>query len=106
MNIYKLKYNSKEEALSDLISKSVYIQVDNDLIYGEGIHSIVEIGLIILENGVYDNELNEITPPIYVDDYHYDVMSENEIDFGSKSIVVNNPIHSFFGHISNTDILP
>jgi len=51
MNIYKLKYTSKEEAISDLISKSIYIQVDNDLIYGEGIHSVVEIGLIILENG-------------------------------------------------------
>jgi hypothetical protein len=66
MNIYKLKYTSKQEAISDLISKSVCIQVDDDLIYGEGIHSVVEIGLIILENGVYDDELNEITPPIYV----------------------------------------
>jgi hypothetical protein len=106
MNIYKLKYQNKEQALSDLISKEVYIETDEGLIFGEGIHAIVDIGLIILEDGTYDENGNQITPPIYIDGYHYDVMCVQEIDFGDKSIIVNNPKHKFLGNVmSEHDII-
>jgi hypothetical protein len=99
MNIVKLKYKDKETAIADLIAKEVYIETEDGLIYGKGIHAIVEIGLIVLENGTYDEEFNEITAPIYADGYHYDVMSENEIKF-ENSIEVNNPKHTFAGYIN------
>ena len=88
MKIYKLKYTNKETAIADLMAKGVY---DEELNYMEGIHAVVEIGLIILVEG------DEITPPIYVDGYHYDVMSEQEIVFENE-IQVNNPKHMFAGH--------
>lgn len=99
MYIYKLKYTDKETAIADLIAKEVYIETEDGLSYEQGIHAIVEIGLIVLENGVYDEEGNEITAPIYADGYHYDVMSENEIKF-ENSIEVNNPKHTFAGYIN------
>lgn len=93
MNIYKLKYTDKETAISDLILKQVIDEKDT---YQQGIHSVVEIGLINLENGTYDNEGNEITPPTFVEGYHYDIMCEQEIVF-DNTITPNNPKHKFAG---------
>ena len=95
MYTYKLKYTDKETAIADLIIKEVYKEVKDNLFYGDGIQAVVEIGLIVLENGVYDNEFNEITKPIYADGYHFDVMSENKINFGINEIQVKTPKHTF-----------
>ena len=93
--IYKLKYTDKETAIADLLAKQVY---NKDLTYAQGIQAIVEIGLIVLENGTYDSDFNEITAPVYADGYHYDVMSENEIDFGIAKVAPTNPKHKFAGY--------
>ena len=102
MFIYKLRYTDKETALKDLLKKGVYKEVKdlNDeivLSYGIGIQAVVEIGLIVLENGTYNENFEEITAPVYADGYHFDVMSENKIDFGKNEIQVNNPKHTFAG---------
>ena len=95
MNISKLKYTDKETAIADLINKQV---IDEDGNYQQGIQAVVEIGLITLTDGTYDNEGNVIIEPIYADGYHYDVMSENVIDFSNNEIQVNNPKHTFAGY--------
>jgi len=100
MYIYRLKYTDKETAIADLLAKKVYVEIQNinkeiTLAYGQGIQAIVELGLIVLENGTYDEKFNVIKEPIYADGYHFDVMSENKIDFGSNEIQVNNPKHTF-----------
>ena len=98
MNIYKLKYTTKADAEKNLKAKGVYVETEEGLTYGTGIQAVVEIGKIITTDGTYDEEGNELTPPIYADGYHYDVMCEQDIDFGSNSIEVNNPKHVFLGH--------
>ena len=95
MNIYKLKYQNKESAIIDLKLKQI---IDNEENYINGTQAVVEIGLIILEQGTYDEEGNVITEPIFADGYHYDVMCEQEIDFGLNKTEVNNPKHSFAGY--------
>jgi hypothetical protein len=108
MNIYKLKYTNKETAMKDLLKKGVYVETEEGLTYGTGIHAVVEIGLIVLENGTYDADFKEVTAPIYADGYHFDIMSEQEINFGSNAIEVNNPKHEFAGYNKVTEplILP
>jgi hypothetical protein len=95
MKIYKLKYADKETAIADLLSKKVYIKqtIDKEefLSFGEGIQAIVEIGKICI------NQPTEEIKPIFADGYHYDVMSEQEIDFEKNEVIVNNPKHSFLG---------
>jgi len=91
MKIYKLKYPNKETAIADLLAKGVYIE---DLSYGQGIHAIVEIGLIVDVEGTYDENGEELTAPVFADGYHFDVMSENEIDF-ENAIEPKNPKHTF-----------
>lgn len=93
--IYKLKYADKETAIADLLDKKVYVKqiIDKEeiLSFGEGIHAIVEIGKICI------NQPTEEIKPIFADGYHYDVMSIYEIDFEKNEVVVNNPKHSFLG---------
>jgi hypothetical protein len=86
MNIYKLKYPNKETAIADLLEKGAYVETKNEdnetvLSYAKGVYAIVKIGLIVLENGTYDEDFKELTPPVYADGYHYDVLTDNEIPF-------------------------
>jgi hypothetical protein len=99
MQIYKLKYSDKETAIFDLIAKKIYIETENSekeivLSYGKGIESIVEIGFIVLEPGIYDADFNEITKPVFIEGYHFDVMSDYEIEFKNE-IEVKTPKHIF-----------
>lgn len=98
MNIYKLKYSGKETAIADLIVKRVYIETEEGLSYGEGIQAIVEIGQIIDKEPIFDADFNIIQDATYLDGYHFDVMSEQEIDFGVNEITTTNPKHSFAGY--------
>jgi hypothetical protein len=103
MNVYKLKYIDKETAIADLKAKGVYVETEEGLSYGQGVHAIVEIGKIILTNGTYDEEGNVITEPTYADGYHYDIMCEQEIAF-DNAIEPNNPKHQFAGYYKETPI--
>jgi hypothetical protein len=102
-HIYKLKYTNKETAIADLKVKGVYVETEEGLSYGQGVQAVVEIGTIILTDGTYDEEGNEITPPIYAEGHHFDVMSEQEIDFGINEIFPKNCKHSFAGYPQNAD---
>ena len=98
MNIYKLKYTDKETAIADLIAKGVYQEIDGELSYGNGIHAVVEAGLLIDQEATFDEQGNLLTEPTYREGYHFDIMSNNEIDFGDKEIFPNNPKHIFAGY--------
>ena len=97
MRIYKLKYPNKETAISDLISKGVYQEIEGELSYSEGIHAVVEIGLIIDKEATFDEQGNLLTEQTYRDGYNFDIMAEKEIDFGENEIFTNNPKHTFAG---------
>ena len=97
IRVYKLKYPDRETALSDLITKGVYKEIEGELIYGEGVHAVVEVGLIINEEATFDEQGNLLTEPTYIDGYHFDIMAEKEIDFGESEIFTNNPNHTFAG---------
>jgi hypothetical protein len=96
MNIAKLQYPNKETAISDLLAKGVYIESEEGLVYGQGTHAIVELGLIVDVEGTYDEDFNELTAPVYADGYHYDVLTDNKIPF-TNVIKPKSPKHSFYG---------
>ena len=97
IRIYKLKYTDRETAIDDLISKGVYQEIDGELSYGDGIDAVVEVGLIIDQEATFDEQGNLLTEPTYRDGYHFDIMAEKEIDFGTNEIFTNNPKHIFAG---------
>jgi hypothetical protein len=108
--IYKLTYENKDTALADLKAKGILIEVEfngeKHEAYGNGVQAVVEIGLIILEQGTYDEEGNVITEPIYADGYHYDVMSSELYDFGANLVEPKNPKHAFAGHAVTEEYEP
>ena len=97
IRIYKLKYTDRESAISDLISKGVYQEMEGELIYCESIHAVVEVGLIIDQEATFDEQGNLLTEPTYREGYHFDIMAEKDIDFGMNEIFPNNPKHTFAG---------
>lgn len=103
MNIYKLNYTDKDNATADLISKGVYIETEESLYYGEGVQAIVEIGKLVKTDGVYDENFNEITAPVYYDGVFYDVMCIKDIEFGTNEVFPIDSVHSFAGYNPNAD---
>jgi hypothetical protein len=96
--IYKLNYKDKENAIADLLKKEVYIYNENkELVYGKEIDAIVEIGKIVLEQGIYDKNFKEIKEPIYSDGYAFDIMTNIDIKFESE-IFPKTPVHTFAGY--------
>jgi hypothetical protein len=98
MNIYKLTYQNKEQAIADLESKGILILTEEGQIYGNGVQAVVEIGLIVLD--VVDEQ------PIYAEGYHYDVMSLETYDFGANLVEPKNPKHAFAGHATTEEVVP
>lgn len=90
--IYKLKYNNRETAITDLIAKGVIDTNENNTYITQ---SVVELGLIVLDIG------NETTPPTYADGYHFDIMVNTEIDFGTARVTPTNVKHAFLGFNTN-----
>ena len=97
MRIYKLKYTDRETAIADLIAKGVFQEIEGEMLYADGIDAVVEVGLIISEEATFDEQGNMLTEPTYREGYHFDIMTENEIDFGENEIFTNNPKHTFAG---------
>ena len=97
MRIFKLKYTDRETAIADLIAKGIYQEIEGEMIYADGIDAVVEVGLIIDQEATFDEQGNLLTEPTYREGYHFDIMTEIEIDFGENEIFPNNPKHTFAG---------
>jgi hypothetical protein len=102
MNIFKLNYENEQQGLDDLKSKGIFVEtegIDGNvyLAYGEGVQAVVNIGKIMIVPPVMDG-MEIVTPPVYADGYHYDVMSSELYDFGANLVEPKNPKHAFAGH--------
>ena len=97
IRIYKLRYTDKETAIADLIAKEVYQEIEGEMLYAAGIEAVVEVGILIDQEATFDENGNMLTEPTYREGYHYDIMSEIEIDFGENETFPKHPKHSFAG---------
>ena len=97
IKIYKLQYTDRETAIADLIAKGVYQEIEDEMLYADGIDAVVEVGLIIDQEATFDEQGNLLTAPTYRDGYHFDIMTDNIIDFGENEPFPNHPKHSFAG---------
>lgn len=93
MNIYKLKFNTKQQAIDILINKG---GIDEELNNTNKTHSVVWLPKYIEVEGEYDEETGDvITEPIFSDDVLVDIMTEDTIDFGEFEIHPNNSLHNW-----------
>jgi hypothetical protein len=108
IKIAKYEFLDKEQAESKIKSLGT-AQDENGNEYPTHKHTIVELGNIVLEQGSYDEEGNEIVAPVLSDKWHVDALwldleadEEGKLDhpYGWKSYAVNidgNGVHSFLG---------
>ena len=92
MNIYKLVFADKTEAMAELLAKGMYVEQEMNgettLVYGEGVQAIVEIGVL------YDDQ--EVPQPL--PGYCYDIMCVQDVDFSIFIVEPVNPKHAFAGY--------
>ena len=101
MKIGKYAFNSREQAKEKIKALGFGIDEDGNE-YPTHNHSVVELGYIMLKEGVYDDDLKEIEPPILSDKCHVDVMWVGLEDhpYGWATYAVDlssNGVHSFLG---------
>jgi len=94
------KYSFKDESTSDAKITALGVDDEGNATHG---HAIVKLGHIVLEQGEYDAEGNEIKAPVLSDKYHLDV-AWKDLDshpYGWKTSAVavadGNGVHSFYG---------
>jgi len=101
MKIAKYEFNSKEQFKTKEIALGLTTDEDGNE-YPTHNHSIVELGHIVLEAAVYDEDGNEVTPAVFSTKYHVDVMYRgvDSHPWGWATYAVeltNEGSHSFFG---------
>tara|TARA_R110001592_G_scaffold99846_2_gene284063 strand:+ start:113 stop:466 length:354 start_codon:yes stop_codon:yes gene_type:complete len=109
MRISKYEFNSKEQA-QEKIDALGTATGENGKEYPTHKSTIVQLGNIVLEQGEYDEDGEEVTAPVLSDKWHLDVAwsdaeitsEDGEIDhpYGWKSYAVDidgDGVHSFFG---------
>lgn len=102
MNIYKTVFDTQQQGKDILIEKGVWAEITEDdvtsMVYTNGTQAVVNIGKIVETSGTYDEDGNEITPPIYKDGWAYDIMSADDIDFGLYEVFpADKSVHQFYG---------
>ena len=89
MYIGKYAFNSKEQAQEKIDALGIETD-ENGNEYPTHKHSIVELGNIVLEQGEYDEEGEEVTAPVLSDKWHLDVAwSDAEITTVEEEAVLD-----------------
>lgn len=97
MKVSKYEFNSKEQADKKIVDLGV-----NEEGSPTHNHTIVKLGHIALSKATYDKDGNELTPAVYSDKYHVDVLwqgiDSHPFGWATYSININDEgSHSFFG---------
>ena len=101
--IYKLKYETKEEANADFLEKGVYVQQTNEQgelinVNSENTIAVVTDIEIVLQEATYNEQGDVVSDMVLEEGYHVDLMSNKEINFGDKQIFPKNAKHKFAGY--------
>lgn len=109
MHIYKLVFDTEQQGKQVLIDNNVWEEVTIEGVttmqYINGTKGVVYIGKVIKTPGTYDPDGHEITPPIYYDGVAYDIISTDELDFGSFEVYpADNAAHQFYGYPRNAEV--
>ena len=97
----KYEFDSKEQTETKI--KSLGTATDeNGNEYPTHKHTIVQLGYIVLQQGTYDEDGNELTAPVLSDKWHVDALwlDLDDHPYGWKSYAIDandNGVHSFLG---------
>ena len=101
IRIAKYEFLDKEQAKTKIKSLGTETD-DNGNEYPTHKHTIVQLGNIVLQQGTYDENGNELTAPVLSNKWHVDALFKDLDDhpYGWKSYAIDandNGVHSFLG---------
>ena len=96
MKVYKLHYDTKAEGYADLLTKGTYEVIEGSQVYRNGTQSIYYIGKIEKDESTEDK-------PVYYDGVFFDIMTKEDIDFGTNEVFPVICVHSYAGWVKNED---
>ena len=101
IKIAKYALDSKEQAETKIKALGTATDEDGNE-YPTHKHTIVHLGNIVLQQGTYDEDGNELNAPVLSDKWHVDVLWKGIEDhpYGWKSYAVDidgDGVHSFLG---------
>lgn len=104
MHIYKLVFDTEQQGKQILIDNNVWEEVTEEGVtsmqYINGTKAVVNIGKVIDPAKTTDPE-----NPVYYPGWAYDVMSTDDLDFGSNEVYpADNSAHQFYGFPRNTEV--
>lgn len=106
---YKLKYEDKQSAITDLKDRGCLIETEDGDIYAEHIRGIVHVygsGKIVDVKATYDEDDNMLTPTTFIEGYHVDVYSmRDDLEFSGVRQFPKNPRHRVKGWGENEEII-
>lgn len=103
MNIYRFTFPNKETAVQMLESEKIATLTEEGYQYLEGTQAIVEV-TIVDSQAEFDAEGNITKEAVLVSGYHFDVMSDREVE--SEFIVTpKTPQHGFLGFSELEEVL-
>ena len=106
MKIYKANFETKEQGTEYLLNIGVLVEQDEEIVFSKDTAAVVYIGKVVKIPATYDDEGNELTPPIYYDGFAIDVMSSLKLDFGEFAVYPIEAAHSFYGYPRNAEVPP
>ena len=101
IRIAKYEFLDKEQAKTKI--KALGTATDeNGNEYPTHKHTIVQLGYVVMQQGTYDEDGNELTAPVLSDKWHVDALFKDLDDhpYGWKSYAIDandNGVHSFLG---------
>lgn len=102
----KYEFDSQEQAESKIAALPHITDDETGKSYLDGGHTIVKLGYIVTQEGVYedteDGDIVEVTPPTYSDKYSVDVLwdglDKSPYGWASYEITIEgNGVHTFAG---------
>ena len=109
MDIYKTVFDNELQGKNYLIAQGVWTEVTEEGItsmqFTNGTAAVVYIGKVVEFPATYDDEGNELTPPIYYPGVAYDIMSSDILDFGTYEVYpADKAAHSFLGWARDAEV--
>ena len=106
MNIYKTVFDTEKQGKDVLIQKDVWAEVTEEGVttmqYINGTKAVVNIGKVIDPAKTTDPE-----NPVYYPGWAYDIMSTDDLDFGSNEVYPGDAsAHQFYGFPRNAEVPP
>lgn len=101
MNIYKAVFDTKEQGTTYLLSIGVLIEQE-EIVFAPTTAAVVYIGKVVDKDKTTDPE-----NPVFYPGYAIDVMSSENLDFGSYAVYpADKSAHSFYGYPKDAEVPP